>query len=93
MIANLNREAKPKSVIQEGRIIATGEPYLDRTKEYEWLDQHRYKCRGQWIAVMGDQLVAHGPVAKDGFAEARRLGHPRALFIFVEKESLPFVNI
>ena len=93
LIAKLNQESGTKYVVPEGRIIRTDAPFIDRTQEFEWLRQHEREYIGQWIALMGDQLIASGTVAKEVFAKARELGYPRAMFILVEDPDVPFVNV
>jgi hypothetical protein len=34
---------------------------LDRTREYRWIREHTDAYRGQWVAVLGDRLVACAP--------------------------------
>ncbi len=92
LIAQINREPQKDWVVPEGRIIRTDAPFIDRTKEYEWLAKHRREYIGQWIALMGDQLVASGKVAKDVFDQARELGYSDAYFVIVEDPDVPFVN-
>lgn len=40
----------------------------------KWISEHRTEYAGQWVAMEGDRLVAHGPEAKAVAQEARRLG-------------------
>jgi hypothetical protein len=75
------------------RIISTNGPYNDRALEYEWLAKHRREYIGQWIALKDDQLIAHGPVAKEVFARADECGVDDAMFLFVEDPNIPFVNV
>ena len=37
----------------------------DRTPEFRWLDAHGPQYRGEWVAVLGDRLVAHAMNLKD----------------------------
>lgn len=87
------REFQPPREWFRSRVISTNAPYNARTKEYEWLDQHRYEYVGQWLALEGDQLVAHGPVAKEVFAKVRELGAKDAYFVCVDDPDVPFMNI
>jgi hypothetical protein len=41
---------------------------------------------GQWIAVDGDRLIAHGSDAKPVFAEVDRAGVADALFVHLEPD-------
>lgn len=76
----------------KSRVISTNAPYNPRTKEYEWLDQHRYEYIGEWLALEGDRLVAHGPIAKEVFAKVRKLGCQDAYLVYVHDPDLPFVD-
>ena len=38
---------------------------VDRTTEYRWLDVHGSRYRGQWVAVLGDRLLAHSSDPKE----------------------------
>ena len=93
LIDELNREEKTGYVVPEGRIIRTDAPFIDRTQEYEWLKKHQHEYRGQWLALMGDQLIAHGAEYRAILAQARERGYPRAILVYVEVSDLPFVNI
>jgi hypothetical protein len=37
----------------------------DRTAEFRWLDTEGHSYRGEWVALLGDELVAHSPSFKD----------------------------
>jgi hypothetical protein len=39
-----------------------------------WIDEHRAEYAGQWVAMDGDRLVAHGTDARDVAERARQLG-------------------
>lgn len=76
------------------KFIGRGQPAKDRSCDYEWLRRHRDKYANQWVALNDGRLISHGPEFKDVIAEARRLGEPDALMIFVEPgTALPFVRI
>lgn len=55
--------------------IETGcAPMIDASKELRWLKEHRHEYMGQWIALDGDRLVAHGTNAREIFQTAREAG-------------------
>jgi uncharacterized protein DUF5678 len=63
----------------------------DRQREQEkaWLSENRHKYSGQWIALLGDQLLAAGPSSKEVFSKVR--DHiPTPLVIKVEDASAAF---
>ena len=37
----------------------------DRTPEFRWLDAHGTQYRGEWVAVLGNRLVAHAASLED----------------------------
>lgn len=37
----------------------------DRSDEIQWLKEHANEYRGQWVAVLENQLLAHSPVLRD----------------------------
>ncbi len=69
-IALLSEPSEPSLIRLQGvlapprvsRRPGTGVP---RDGEYRWLSRHADEYRGQWVAVMGDQLIAHSPHLKD----------------------------
>ncbi len=36
-------------------------PWPERDAAMNWLREHAHEYRGQWVALAGDRLVAHGP--------------------------------
>src|SRR5829696_4874590 len=48
--------------------------YRSNHQERVWIDAHRDEYLGQWVALQGDRLVAHGTDAKAVYDEARNLG-------------------
>jgi hypothetical protein len=59
--------------------------------EYEWLRQHRHEYAGQYVAIEGDKLYAHGLNGRKTLAEARQAGAKHPLVVRIEAEDeLPF---
>jgi hypothetical protein len=52
------------------RVVRTGLPMIDRRREWDWLTHHEDEYIGQWVALCGDQLIAHGTNAKEVFEKA-----------------------
>lgn len=53
----------------------------DRTKELQWIATHGKEYRGQWIAVLGDSLVAHAPSLKELRVDLEKLPDNRTPLI------------
>jgi len=70
-----------------GRITAIGLPVTDRMREYDWLKQHRREFAGQYVALLGSELIAADKNAKTVFREARARGAHNALVIYVEEQN------
>ena len=64
---------------------------IDCSGELRWLDEHRQEYIGQWVALQGDRLLAHGMSAGDVYDEARRLGVEVPSLLRIEPwDELPF---
>lgn len=60
-------------------------PFPDGTRELQWLVDHARQYAGQWVALDGDRLIAHGPVASEVFDAADADGAHLPLVSFVEQ--------
>jgi hypothetical protein len=53
-------------LLSPAEVIKVGGPLdRDRTPEYNWLDAQGPQYRGEWVAVLGDQLIAHSRDGKE----------------------------
>ncbi len=58
--------ARWKELLSPARVIGSvPSSGLNRDAELRWLDTHGPAYRGQWVAVLGDRLVAHAESLKD----------------------------
>ena len=74
------------------RIVGTYTP-KDRSKENEWVRQHRDEYAGQWVALDGDRLLAHGFNLKEMAEAAQKCGVTDVLFVQVEaSNTLPWAG-
>jgi len=49
-----------QKALSRATVVRVGGPLdRDRTPEYRWLETQGPQYRGEWVAVLGDQLVAH----------------------------------
>jgi Family of unknown function (DUF5678) len=87
-----NEWPKEKYKIPEGRVIRTDAVFDDRALEYKWLAEHRREYVGEWIALKGCQLIAHGLVGKEVFSKARESGVRDAMVLFIEDPDVAFAN-
>jgi len=66
------------------------EPVLERQEEMQWLTKESGPYAGQWVALDGPRVVAHGAKLAAVRAAAKAAGVERPLFASVPDESLPF---
>lgn len=66
-------------------------PVNDRREEFQWLAQESGRYAGQWVALDGGRLVAHGNELASVSAAARAVGVDRPLLTHLVPEGeLPF---
>jgi hypothetical protein len=56
----------------------------------KWIDEHKEEFDGQWVALDGDTLLAHGTDAKKVHAEAQAKGVETPLMERVKATELPY---
>jgi len=49
-------------------------PAQSHAIESNWVERHRDKYLGQWVALEGDTLIAHGMKAREIYLAARQAG-------------------
>jgi len=64
-------------------------PVPDSTREFRWLSEHAREYAGQWVALDGDRLIAHGPDARAVYAAANADGAYLPLVTRVEDPDNP----
>lgn len=75
------------------RIVGINVPMKDRSRENNWLQQHRSEYGGEWLALDGDRLLSHGPNLKEVAEEAKRQGVNDALYVRAESpDELPWAG-
>lgn len=73
----------------KARILAVDLAVKDRSREHEWLEQHRDEYAGKYVALCGDSLIAEGDSYKEVAIKAKELGNSDALMVFVESSDAP----
>lgn len=69
-------------------------PMPDSTRETEWIAQHKREYAGQWVALDGDRLIAHGTNHDEVWAAAEADGAYLPLCTFIENpDAPPFIGI
>lgn len=69
------------------------EPMPDRTREWDWIEQHKHEYSGQWVALDGDRLVAASPVRLEISAAIKADSTERPLIHRIPSpDDLPYVG-
>lgn len=84
----LNEKPKNRST-DYGRITATGLPVRDFSREHDWLAKNRDEYDGQYVALNGDTLLAHGENGKEVTAKVKELGIKSVYIVLVEGSNRP----
>ena len=64
-----------------------------RREEQDWLAQHASAYAGQWVALQGATLVAHGPEGKAVWASAQQEGVAQPLLVHLpDAQESPFAG-
>ncbi len=62
-------------------------PVSSFDEERKWISQHRAQYRGQFVALAGDQLLAHGTDEGEVIDQARRAGVQAPFVTYIETEA------
>jgi hypothetical protein len=80
--------AQPRSPPRDRRVPSIVE-CSDYTREMQWLGDHQHEHGGQWVALKGDRLIAHGASAKEVYAAADAAGVEVPLVTRVDDPNAP----
>lgn len=70
------------------------EPMPDRTREWEWIKQHKREHAGQWVALDGDRLIAASPNRLEISAAIKADGAKLPLIHRIPSpDDLPYIGI
>lgn len=76
-------------------ITSNGDPepsYRTHHGERAWIEAHRDEFLGQWVALDGDQLIAHGGDARTVYDEARAHGTTSPYLVHVTPKVEAYVG-
>ena len=68
-------------------------PVPDSAREMKWLSENNREYAGQWVALDGDRLIAHGTNHHEVFEAAKADGAYLPLITFVNDPDEIFVNV
>jgi hypothetical protein len=66
------RESQPAKAPRDKRL--PDQPWPEAQAAMRWLREHAREYRGQWVALAGDRLVAHGSNEAEVWAAAEAVG-------------------
>jgi len=97
LVAFLNEQVKKDKEVEAVESEASNgrqdEPDPYRRRELEWMKQHRDEYAGQYVALLGDTLVAHAETLRELHRLVKESGVKRALFARIEAlDELSFVG-
>jgi len=83
LLEQLRRESTSANGAQSKAAPATGPRSVEPDPHRRWIKEHSHEYAGEWVALDGDRLIAHGPTAKDMHAAAEADGADRPLVIYI----------
>src|SRR5262245_1767554 len=89
LLERLNGEKHPAPDFEYLKPIPEPDPELN----YRWMERHAREYGGQWVALDGDRLIAHGTEAAAVFAAADADGAYLPLVTYIPpSDSPPFIR-
>jgi hypothetical protein len=90
LLERLNGEKRPAPDFEYLKPIQEPDP----EPNYRWMEQHAHEYGGQWVALDGNRLIAHGTDAAVVFAAADADGAYLPLVTFIPPaDSPPFIGL
>jgi hypothetical protein len=94
LIAALNDQIRKSTSPANGGQFVKPIPEPDPEPNRRWMAAHKNEYAGQWVALDGERLIAHGTDANAVFAAARADGAYLPLVTFIPPaDALPFVGV
>ena len=69
-----------------------GLPYIDPSREMAWIAEHWREYAGEWVALDGDRLIAHGDDPLPFKEKCRQEEIERPFVVHLEKDDEPFIG-
>ncbi len=85
---SLFHAAEVAAPLVEAEVTAEHGPH----PELKWLRDHGAKYRGEWVALDGYELFAHGEDGKKVYREAKEAGVKSPFMDYIEVDPLPFAG-
>lgn len=86
------RQALDSELEQRTPVQSSKPDYPTNERERAWVEAHRDEYLGQWVALDGDHLVAHGTDARTVYEAARAQGVEIPYIDRVEKKVEAFMG-
>ena len=86
------RQALDSELEQQTPVQSSKPGYPTNEQERAWVEAHRDEYLGQWVALDGDHLVAHGTDARTVYEAARAQGVEIPYIDRVEKKVEEFMG-
>jgi hypothetical protein len=67
-------------------------PHIDRSREMAWITAHRQEYLGEWVALDGERLIAHGSDPMSFRYKVRSEGIQRPFIVHIHEEPGPFMG-
>ncbi len=69
-------------------------PMKDRTRERQWVQEHKHEYPGHWVALDGDRLVAASLVQQEVWDAVDPASSDRPLMLRISSpDDLPYIGI
>jgi hypothetical protein len=92
--ALLDEQLQNPDVATNGVKLVEPIPVPDPEPSMRWINEHSYEYGGQWVALDGDRLIAHGASADEVFAAADADGAYLPLVTYISPaDAPPFIGV
>ena len=72
--------------------LAQAAPAQSRAIESTWVERNRDEYLGQWVALEGDTLIAHGTNAREVYLAARQAGSDAPYLVHITPKTDPYIG-